>query len=92
MHNLVQLEKKQVGLKLPKYLVDDIEEFTKEFSLNKTDIITEAIKSYILEQKENILYNQFNKSCKEVKAMINGEIEETSLSKVIDEIEADTIS
>ena len=52
MNSLEQLEKQQIGLRLPKYLVDDIDEFTKEFSLNRTDIIVEAIRSYIERQKE----------------------------------------
>ena len=84
MYNLAQLEKQQVGLRLPKYLVDDIEEFTKEFSLNRTDIIVEAIKSYIQNQKENLFYNQFDKSCKEAKEMIDGDLEETTLRELVD--------
>ncbi len=58
MHNLAQLEKQQVGLRLPKYLVNEIDEFTKTFSLNRTDVITEAIKSYISEQKAQMLYDR----------------------------------
>jgi len=57
MHSLAQLEKQQVGLRLPKYLIDDIDAFTDQFSLNRTDIIMEALKSYIAEQKEKMLYD-----------------------------------
>ena len=89
MYTLAQLEKQQVGLRIPKYLVDDIEEFTKKFSVNRTDIIVEAIKSYIQIQNEELFYSQFDKSCKEAKAMIDGEMEEKSLSGLIDELEAD---
>ncbi len=92
MYTLAQLEKQQVGLRLPKYLVDDIEEFTKKFSVNRTDIIVEAIKSYIQAQNEDFFYSQFDKSCKEVKAMIDGDMEENSLSGLIDELEADSHS
>ena len=90
MYNLTQLEKQQVGIRLPKYLVDDIEEFTKEFSLNRTDIIVEAIKSYIQNQKEILFYNQFDKSCKEVKEIIDGNLEETTLRELIDELKTDS--
>ncbi len=90
MYTLSQLEKQQVGLRIPKYLVDDIEEFTKKFSVNRTDIIVEAIKSYIQVQNENLFYCQFDKSCKEAKAMIDGEIEENSLNGLIDELKADS--
>ena len=47
MHSLAQLQKKQVGLRLPVYLIEQIDEFTKEYNLNRTDIIIESIKSYI---------------------------------------------
>ena len=58
MHTLTQLEKQQVGLRLPKYLIDEIDKFTKAYSLNRTDIIVEAIKSYITEQKAQIEYDK----------------------------------
>lgn len=92
MHNLAQLEKQQVGLRLPKYLVDEIDEFTKTFSLNRTDVITEAIKSYISEQKAQMLYDRFDQSCKEAKEMMDEKLEETTLGELINELEADTNS
>ena len=92
MYTLAQLEKQQVGLRIPKYLVDDIEEFTKKFSVNRTDIIVEAIKSYIQAQNEDLFYSQFDESCKEAKSMMDNEMEENSLSGLIDELEADTHS
>jgi len=89
MHTLMQLEKQQVGLRLPRYLVEDIDEFTNMFSLNRTDIIIEAIKSYINEQKTSIFYEQFDDSCKELKKILNRE-ENTnnlqSLDELIDEL------
>lgn len=92
MHNLAQLERQQVGLRLPKYLVDEIDEFTKTFSLNRTDVITEAIKSYISEQKAQMLYDRFDQSCKEAKEMMDEKVEETTLGELINELEADTNS
>ena len=52
MHAPNKLEKQQVGLRLPKYLIEDVDEIAEEFSLNRTDIITEALRSYIAVQKE----------------------------------------
>jgi len=92
MYTLSQLEKQQVGLRLPKYLVDDMDNFTQEFSINRTDIIIEAIKSYIQEQKENLLYSQFDESCKEAKAIISGQLEETSLRELINEYKVNSNS
>lgn len=90
MHSLAQLEKQQVGLRLPKYLIDDIDEFTEQFSLNRTDIITEALKSYIAEQKEKMFYESFERSAKELKDILDGKIDKselTTLDELIDELE-----
>jgi len=90
MHNLSQLEKQQVGLRLPKYLIDDIDEFTRLFSLNRTDIIVEALKSYVDEQKAKLFYDQFDSSCQELKSVIDGKKESSSLTtldSLIDELE-----
>jgi len=89
MHNLVELKKEQIGLRLPKYLINDIDAFTKSFSINRTDIIVEAIKSYIAEQKENIFYNDFENSCKELNSELKNKSchDAQTLSGLIDEIE-----
>jgi len=86
MHDLSQLQKQQVGLRLPKYLVDEIDSFTDEYSLNRSEIITEAIKSYIQEQKEREFYNSFDKSCNEVKLMLDGKLEESTLGTLVDNL------
>ena len=72
MHTIDQLEKQQVGLRLPKYLVAEIDEFTEQFNVNRTDIIMEAIKSYVSEQKAKVLYASFGDSCKELKDLVSG--------------------
>jgi len=90
MHSLEQLEKQQVGLRLPKYLVDEIDEFTEQFSLNRTDIIMEALKSYISEQKEKTFYDNFEQGVKELKNILDGKVdtsELTTLDELIDELE-----
>lgn len=58
MYTLEQLEKQQIGLRLPKYLINEIDAFTKEFSVNRTDIVIEALRSYIEEQKEKYLFEK----------------------------------
>ncbi len=90
MHNLSQLQKQQVGLRLPKYLLDDIDEFTKAYSLNRTDIIVEAVKSYIQEQKAKIFYDSFENSAKELKSVLSSKEKQNnlqSLDELIDELE-----
>lgn len=89
MHNLAQLEKQQIGLRLPKYLVDDIDELTKQFSLNRTDVIVEAIKTYVAEQKAAMFYETFDNSCKAMKNTIENKKTNTlqTLDSLIDELE-----
>jgi len=64
MHSIDQLEKQQVGLRLPKYLVEEIDAFTEAYNVNRTDIIMEAIKSYVSEQKAKAFYDRFSDSLK----------------------------
>ncbi len=71
MHSLAQLQKQQVGLRLPVYLVEQIDEFTKEYNLNRTDIIIESIKSYIEKQEAQKLYDEFDTACKELKEVLD---------------------
>ncbi len=89
MHSISQLEKQQVGLRLPKYLVEEIDAFTAEFSINRTDVIIEAISSYINEQKANMFYTDFNTGCKELKnSLKSGHADSLkSLDELIDELE-----
>lgn len=71
MHSLSQLQKQQVGLRLPKYLVERIDELTEQYELNRTDIIIESIKSYIERQETQEFYDSFDKSCQELKEVLN---------------------
>jgi len=75
MYGLHQIEKQQIGLRLPKYLIEQIDELTKEYSLNRSEIITESIKAFLSEQKTKEIYNSFDKSCKELKVILNKEEE-----------------
>lgn len=86
MITLDKIEKQQVGLRLPKYLVEEIDSFTKEYALNRSEIITEAIKSFIENQKAEMFYQKFDASCKEAKEMIEGKLPQRSLQELIDEL------
>ena len=89
MHSISQLEKQQVGLRLPKYLVEEIDAFTTQFSINRTDVIIEAISSYISEQKANIFYSNFDAGCNELKNTLTSNTTNSlkSLDELIDELE-----
>ena len=89
MHSIPQLEKQQVGLRLPKYLVEEIDAFTNQFSINRTDVIIEAISSYISEQKANIFYSNFDAASKELQYSLdsNDTTSIKSLDELINELE-----
>ena len=89
MYSISQLEKQQVGLRLPKYLIQEIDAFTNQFSINRTDIIIEAISSYISEQKANMFYGDFDTGCKELKHSLDTNNTDTmkSLDELIGELE-----
>ena len=55
MYSIDKLEKQQVGIRLPKYLIEEIDSFTKEYNVNRTDIITESVKAYLEAQKEKVM-------------------------------------
>jgi len=71
MHSLAQLQKQQVGLRLPVYLVEQIDEFTEQYNLNRTDIIIESIKSYMAEQEAQEFYKSFDEGCKQLKEILD---------------------
>jgi metal-responsive CopG/Arc/MetJ family transcriptional regulator len=89
MYALEQLQKQQVGLRLPKYLIDEIDAFTKEYSLNRSEIIIESIKAFILEQKARKIYDSFDVSCKELKDILDSDDDKhlISIEELIDEFE-----
>lgn len=89
MYALSQLEKQQVGLRLPKYLIDELDSMTQEYALNRSELITESIKAFIAEQKEKKLCGEFDKSCKELKSVLDSGDDSHlgSLGDLIDELE-----
>lgn len=87
MRDLGSLEKQQVGLRVPKYLLDEVDEFTKMFSVNRTEVIIEAIKSYVEEQKANIFYKEFDEACIELKDTLTNKKQKDTLEDLINELE-----
>jgi predicted DNA-binding protein len=91
MYSLSQIEKQQVGLRLPKYLVEEMDELTEQFDINRTDIILEAVKSYIAEQKAKLFYAEFDNACKDLKTNLQNKNSHKpqTLDELIDELDTD---
>ena len=49
--HLEKLQTQQVGLRLATHLVEEIDDLIKDFNLNRTSFIAEAIKECIAKQK-----------------------------------------
>ena len=86
MHMLSQLQKQQVGLRLPKYLIEKVDELSQKYGLNRTDIITESIRSFIAQQEEREFYESFDRSCKELKSVLETKEEPKTLDELINEL------
>jgi metal-responsive CopG/Arc/MetJ family transcriptional regulator len=84
MHTLQQLEKQQIGLRLPQYMIEEIDKFTQQFSLNRTDIVMEALRAYISEQKEHLLYEK--ELLNRVNEVKNSKVKTLSRNEVFDGI------
>jgi len=65
-------------LNIPNNLLDEL----KEFGKNQNEIIMEAIKSYIKQQKAKKIYNEFENACVELKNQ-----EYKNLDELINELE-----
>ena len=86
MYSLSQLEKQQVGLRLPRYLIEQLDELASSHSLNRTDLIFEAIRSYLEKQKEERFYEEFAQGVSELKQIQKGGKAGMPLSELIDKL------
>jgi metal-responsive CopG/Arc/MetJ family transcriptional regulator len=86
MHSLEQLETKQIGFRMPTYLVEEIDELTKGFDINRSTFIVEAIRKELKEQKEARFYAGLGEAMVEAKMMMDGKIPKTSLKDLIAEL------
>ena len=84
MYSVEQLEKKQIGLRMPKYLIDELDEFIADKAVNRTDIITEATKAYIQSEQDRAFYKSFDESCKELKEALADPKKENELLPLSD--------
>lgn len=86
MHTIAELEKQQVGLRMPTYLLNELDELTSEYNVNRSDILIEATKSYIESIKEEKVYQRLGEAMGEVKLMIDGKIPTLSARDHIKEL------
>ncbi|MDC9726778.1 MAG: hypothetical protein PSN35_02940 [Candidatus Thioglobus sp.] len=86
MHTVKELEKQQVGLRMPAYLLNEIDELTKKYKVNRSEILIEAAKSYIDSVAERDVHQRLHSALKEVKLMSAGETPSISARDTIKEL------
>lgn len=87
MIHLEQLETRQVGLRLAKHLVDDVDELIKDYNINRSMFITTAIEKFVKEQKERRFYDRFETSITELKSALDGKSKVRDAWELLDELE-----
>jgi CopG family transcriptional regulator / antitoxin EndoAI len=86
VHNVADLQKRQVGLRMPVFLLNDIDKITKKYKINRTDILIEATKSYLEQVKENEVYQSLGQALAEVRQMTDGKMKEKTARSILDEV------
>ncbi|TVQ95345.1 MAG: ribbon-helix-helix protein, CopG family [Desulfovibrionales bacterium] len=87
MQHIELLRKKQVGLRLPEYLLQELDELSAEYDLNRSEIILEAIRAYLEEQKTRRFYSEFDQAAMELKVAVQGEQSGQTLQDLVHELE-----
>ncbi|CAC9546851.1 hypothetical protein [uncultured Gammaproteobacteria bacterium] len=90
MHSLKQLETKQIGFRMPTYLVEEIDELTKGFDINRSTFIVEAIRRALKEQKEARFYMGLGEAMEEAKMMIDGKLPKLYARDFVNEFKDNT--
>ena len=81
-----KIQTQQVGLRLPTYLVDEVDEFIKDFNINRTTFIAEAIINFLKQQKEKEVHARLGEAMQEARLMMDGKIPTKSARSLLDEI------
>lgn len=89
MHTMEQLETKQIGLRMPAHLVEEVDDFIQDFGVNRSTFITESIKNFLKEQKEQRFYDRLEASIKEMKMMMDGKIPKIYARETLKELRGD---
>ena len=86
MHTIKELEKQQVGLRMPAYLLEEIDEARGKYKVNRSEFLIEATQSYLKLVKEREFYEDLRGSMQEAKLMIDGKIPSKSARSLLDEL------
>ncbi len=86
MRSVKELEKQQVGLRMPTYLLNELDEMTKKYKVNRSEILIEATQSYLKSVKEQEVHERLGEAMKEVKLAMDGKIKLRDARSLLDEL------
>ena len=84
MRPIAELEKQQVGLRMPTYLLNDIDEITSKYRINRSEFLIEAAKSYVDSVQEDDVHARLGEAMQEVRLMMDGKIPTISARDTIE--------
>ena len=83
---LKDLETQQVGLRLPKYLVNEIDSLIADYNINRSNFIHKAIEQVVQDYKKNKFYERFEDSVAELKLVLDGKSQSKDAWELLDEL------
>ncbi|SHA08069.1 hypothetical protein BTHERMOSOX_864 [Bathymodiolus thermophilus thioautotrophic gill symbiont] len=86
MHSIPELETQQVNLNIPTYLLNDIDEITEKYKVDRSEVLIEAAKSYVASIVEQDVHERLYKAFQEVRQMREGKTPKTSARSLLDEL------
>ncbi|CAB5501861.1 hypothetical protein THERMOS_1465 [Bathymodiolus thermophilus thioautotrophic gill symbiont] len=86
MHSIQELETQQVNLNIPTYLLNDIDEITEKYKVDRSEVLIEAAKSYVASIVEQDAHERLYKAFQEVRQMREGKTPKTSARSLLDEL------
>lgn len=86
MHTISGLKKQQVGVRMPTYLLNDIDKISNKYKVNRSEILIESAKNYVASVKEKEVHKRLEEAMKEAKLMIDGKIPSIDARSLLDEL------
>ncbi|WP_122951381.1 hypothetical protein [Bathymodiolus thermophilus thioautotrophic gill symbiont] len=86
MHSIQELETQQVNLNIPTYLLNDIDEITEKYKVDRSEVLIEAAKSYVASIVEQDVHERLYKAFQGVRQMREGKTPKTSARSLLDEL------
>ncbi|SMN12123.1 hypothetical protein SPBRAN_334 [uncultured Candidatus Thioglobus sp.] len=86
MHAIAELKKKQVGFRMPTYLLNKVDKVIDKYEVNRSEFLNEATRRYLQKIQEEEVYERLGEAMQEVKLAMDGKIQLKSARLTIEEL------